>query len=89
MELINETARRITLNLSKKEKFAYMKDMLKKEEYGAYFHFIKILLDAPLSEETRISTSSIFQTLKYCKNQIRINVGEDYEDFMNEDYELL
>ena len=45
MELINETARRITLNLSKEEKFAYMKDMLKKEEYGAYFQFIKILLD--------------------------------------------
>lgn len=40
-----------------------------------------------LSDETRISTSSIFQTLKYCKNQIRINVGEDYEDFMNQDYE--
>ena len=45
-----ETARRITLNLSKEEKFAYMKDMLKKEEYGAYFQFIKILLDAPLSQ---------------------------------------
>jgi len=42
-----------------------------------------------LSEETRISTSSIFQTLKYCKKRIRTNVGEDYEDFMNEDYELL
>ena len=42
-----------------------------------------------LSKETRISTSSIFQTLKYCKNQIVINVGEDYEDFINEDYELL
>ncbi len=42
-----------------------------------------------LSEETRISTSSIFQTLKYCKNQIRINVGEDFEDFINEDYEHL
>jgi len=42
-----------------------------------------------LSDETRISTSSIFQTLKYCKNQIRINVGEDYEDFMNQDYEYI
>ena len=42
-----------------------------------------------LSEETRISTSSIFQTLKYCKNEIRINVGEDYEDYVNEDYEHL
>lgn len=40
-----------------------------------------------ISTATRISTSSIFQTLKYCKNEIRINVGEDYEDFMNEDYE--
>ena len=50
MELINETARRMTLSLSKKEKFNYMKDMLKKEQYGAYFYFIKILLDAPLSE---------------------------------------
>ena len=40
-----------------------------------------------LSEETRISTSSIFQTLKYCKNQIRINVGEDFEDYINQDYE--
>ena len=42
-----------------------------------------------LSEETRISTSSIFQTLKYCKNEIRINVGEDYEDYVNDDYEHL
>ena len=42
-----------------------------------------------LSEETRISTSSIFQTLKYCKNEIRINVGEDYEDYINEDYEMI
>ena len=42
-----------------------------------------------LSDETRISTSSIFQTLKYCKNEIRINVGEDYEDYINEDYEII
>jgi len=50
MELINETAKRVTLSLSKQEKFFYMKDMLKQKQYGAYFQFIKILLDAPLSE---------------------------------------
>ena len=42
-----------------------------------------------LSKETRISCSSIFQTIKYCKQQLRENVGEDYEDYRNEDYELL
>ena len=49
------------------------------------------LLGYPLDRdwETRISTSSIFQTLKYCKNEIRINVGEDYEDYINEDYEII
>ena len=42
-----------------------------------------------LSEETRISTSSIFQTIKYCKAKIKENIKEDYEDYINEDYELL
>ena len=42
-----------------------------------------------LAEETRISTSSIFQTIKYCKAKIKENIKEDYEDYINEDYELL
>ena len=42
-----------------------------------------------LADETRISTSSIFQTIKYCKGKLKENLSEDYEDYKNEDYELL
>lgn len=42
-----------------------------------------------LSDETQISTSSIFQTIKYCKKQIKNKVGEDYQDYKNEEYELI
>ena len=42
-----------------------------------------------ISAETRISVSSIYQTIKYCKKQIRNKVGEDYEDYKNEEYELI
>jgi len=42
-----------------------------------------------MAKETRISTKSIFQTLKHCKERIKENVKEDYQDFKNEDYELI
>jgi predicted DNA-binding protein YlxM (UPF0122 family) len=42
-----------------------------------------------LSKETTISTKSIFQTLKHCKERLKENVGEDYEDYKNKDYELI
>ena len=42
-----------------------------------------------IAEETNISLSSIFNTIKNCKQRLRDNVGEDYQDFINEDYELL
>ena len=42
-----------------------------------------------LSKETGISTSSIFNTLKECKRAIREEVGEDYIDYLNEEYELI
>jgi len=42
-----------------------------------------------LSAETKISTKSIFQTLKHCKERLKENVGEDYEDYKNTDYELI
>ncbi len=42
-----------------------------------------------LSKETKISTKSIFQTLKHCKERLKENVGEDYEDYKNTDYELI
>lgn len=42
-----------------------------------------------ISKETRISTKSIFQTLKNCKKRLKENLKEDYEDYKNEDYELI
>ena len=42
-----------------------------------------------LSKETKISTSSIFNTIKYCKARLRAAVSEDYWDVLHEDYELI
>ena len=42
-----------------------------------------------LSSDTHISLTSIFTTLRNCKNRIRENVGEDFLDYMHEDYELI
>ncbi|NBP60307.1 MAG: hypothetical protein EBU53_04285 [Proteobacteria bacterium] len=42
-----------------------------------------------ISKETRISTKSIFQTLKNCKKRLKENLKEDYQDYKNEDYELI
>lgn len=42
-----------------------------------------------LSSETNISVKSIFQTLKHCKQRIQQNVGEDYQDYKNKEYELI
>jgi len=41
------------------------------------------------SKETRIGTKSIFTTIKYCKDRLRENCAEDYEDYINEDYEKI
>lgn len=42
-----------------------------------------------LSTVTRISVTNIFNTVNFCKNQLRERLGEDYEDFNNEDYDKL
>lgn len=42
-----------------------------------------------LHEETTISLSSIFNTLTNCKNRIKAVVGEDYEDYLNKDYDKI
>lgn len=36
-----------------------------------------------------ISPTSIFNTLKNCKERLRIKCGEDYEDYLNEEYNLI
>jgi DNA-directed RNA polymerase specialized sigma24 family protein len=42
-----------------------------------------------LEAETKISLTSIFHTIKHCKQRLKEAVGEDYEDYNNGDYELL
>ena len=42
-----------------------------------------------MSSLTKISVTSIFHTIKHCKERLAENIGEDYEDYLNGDYELL
>ena len=42
-----------------------------------------------IASKTKISLSSIFSTIKLCKEKLNDNVGEDYTDYKNGDYELL
>jgi DNA-directed RNA polymerase specialized sigma24 family protein len=42
-----------------------------------------------ISEDTGISLMSIFRTIKFCKDRIRQSVGEDYTDFLNNEFELI
>lgn len=42
-----------------------------------------------LASGTKISLSSIFNTIKLCKERLRLAVGEDFEDYINNDFELI
>lgn len=42
-----------------------------------------------IEAETNISLTSLFNTMKNCKQRLKENVSEDWEDFKNEDWELL
>lgn len=42
-----------------------------------------------IAEKSNIHYMTIFTTLKRCKQKLRENVGESYEDYLNKDYELI
>lgn len=42
-----------------------------------------------ISLETHISVTSIFYTIQRCKQKIKFDVMENYQDFKNEEYELI
>ena len=42
-----------------------------------------------IANDTNISLRTIFDTIKQCKLRIKENVGEDWEDFINKDYESI
>ena len=42
-----------------------------------------------IEKHTGISFKSVWQTIKYCKDSLKEEVGEHYEDLKNEDFELI
>tara|TARA_R110002020_G_scaffold283158_1_gene498889 strand:+ start:13645 stop:14250 length:606 start_codon:yes stop_codon:yes gene_type:complete len=42
-----------------------------------------------LSKDTGISLTSVFTTLRNCKERLRENIGEDYLDYLYKDFELI
>jgi len=42
-----------------------------------------------IQAETKIHWTSIFRVIKKCKLKLKSKIGEDYIDYINEDYELI
>ena len=74
-----------------------LEELIKKEIDRWYWYDKKLFLlymnnDVSmrnLAKETKISLSSIANTLKNCKAKLRRAIGEDYEDYKNKDYHLI
>lgn len=84
-------------NLEKHEAFDRIENLIDAES-KTWHHYDKMLFDIyrkktismrGIAKETNISLKSIFNTLKHCKQRIKQNVGEDYKDYLNEDFELI
>lgn len=84
-------------NLTKEESYARMLSKINEEVDSWHWYdkqLFTIYKDTDLSirkiaNETTISSSSIFNTLKNCKGKIKLKFNEDYQDYINEDYELI
>jgi DNA-directed RNA polymerase specialized sigma24 family protein len=73
-------------------------ETLIEEETKTWHHYDRMLFDIyrkktlsmrDIAKETNISLTSIFNTLKNCKERIKENVGEDYEDYLHDEFELI
>jgi DNA-directed RNA polymerase specialized sigma24 family protein len=56
------------------------------------FKSIYIDLDKSMRDietDTEISLSTIFQTIKRCKQRSKETIGEDFEDYLNKEYERI
>lgn len=79
--------------------YAYSKIINKLDDISKNWHwFDKMLFKIyrttgksirEINNETNISCGTIFYSLKRCKQSLRDELGEDYEDYINEDYERL
>lgn len=52
-------------------------------------YFLTKLSMRDIEDKAGISLSTVFETIQKCKRRIKDNVGEDWEDYCNKDYELL
>ncbi len=68
------------------------------EEMNNWHHYDRLLFQLykdsnmsmrEIAQGTNISLRSIFCTLKHCKERLKENVGEDFQDYVNSDYELI
>jgi predicted DNA-binding protein YlxM (UPF0122 family) len=84
-------------NLSKHESLNKI-DQLIENESTKWHHYDKMLFDLyrktelsmrEIAEATGIHYTSIFHTLKKCKQRLQESVGEDYQDYLHEDFELI
>jgi DNA-directed RNA polymerase specialized sigma24 family protein len=73
-------------------------DKLIELESLTWHHYDKMLFDLyrktelsmrEIAEATKIHYTSIFHTLKRCKQRLQEAVGEDYQDYLNKDFELI
>lgn len=81
----------------KTEAFNKLFELIEKETSN-WHHYDKLLFDIyrkkqmsirQIAKESNINYTSIFHTLKHCKSRIRKEVGESYDDYLNEDFELI
>lgn len=50
MNELREDEKQFILNMTKEQKLNFMSSLLKDEHVGAFMHFSKVLLDAPIME---------------------------------------
>jgi predicted DNA-binding protein YlxM (UPF0122 family) len=83
--------------IEKHESYNRIENLIEAES-KTWHHYDKMLFDIyrnktlsmrDIAKETNISLKSIFNTLKNCKERIKLNVGEDFEDYLNNDLELI
>ncbi len=52
-------------------------------------HIIKKISMHKLAKETKISFTTIYGSMNSCKERLKVAVGEEYEDFINQEYERI
>lgn len=54
-----------------------------------YLHVEKKIPMRKLARETKISFTTIYESMNACKERLKIAVGENYEDYINEEFERI